>query len=91
MFRILLALADGDKHGYAILKEVARRREDKVRLSAGTLYGNSSRPEAAGLIAESNRRPGAGLDPRVTASLLALFGTLALGIATAGIGGHRGV
>lgn len=62
MFHILLALADGEKHGYAILKEVARRTEDKVRLSAGTLYGNLSRLEAAGLIAESKRRPEAGLD-----------------------------
>ena len=62
MFHILLALADGEKHGYAILKEVARRTEDKVRLSAGTLYGNLSRLEAAGLIVESKRRPEVGLD-----------------------------
>ena len=62
MFHILLALADSEKHGYAILKEVARRTGDKVRLSAGTLYGNLSRLEAAGLIAESKRRPEAGLD-----------------------------
>lgn len=62
MFHILLALADGEKHGYAILKEVARRTEDKVRLSAGTLYGNLSRLESAGLIAESNRRPEVVLD-----------------------------
>lgn len=62
MFHILLALADGDKHGYAILKEVARRTDDKVRLSAGTLYGNLSRLESAGLIAESSRRPEVVLD-----------------------------
>lgn len=62
MFHILLALADGEKHGYAILKEVARRTEDKVRLSAGTLYGNLARLEVAGLIAESSRRPDAVLD-----------------------------
>jgi DNA-binding PadR family transcriptional regulator len=62
MFHILLALADGEKHGYAILKEVARRTEDKVRLSAGTLYGNLSRLESAGLIAESNKRPEVVLD-----------------------------
>ena len=48
MFQILLALADGEKHGYAILKEVARRTDDKVRLSAGTLYGNLARLESAG-------------------------------------------
>src|SRR5246127_1173521 len=62
MFHVLLALADGEKHGYAILKEVARRTEDKVRLSAGTLYGNLARLESAGLIAESNRRPDLVLD-----------------------------
>lgn len=62
MFHILLALADGEKHGYAILKEVARRTADKVKLSAGTLYGNLSRLEGGGLIAESNRRPDVGLD-----------------------------
>ncbi|HTQ62512.1 MAG TPA: PadR family transcriptional regulator [Candidatus Solibacter sp.] len=62
MFHILLALADGEKHGYAILKEVARRTENKVRLSAGTLYGNLARLENAGLIAESSRRPEVVLD-----------------------------
>ena len=62
MFHILVALADGEKHGYAILKEVARRTDDKVRLSAGTLYGNLARLESAGLIAESDRRPEFALD-----------------------------
>jgi DNA-binding PadR family transcriptional regulator len=62
MFQILLALADGEKHGYAILKEVARRTADKVRLSAGTLYGNLARLEAAGMIAETAWRPAASLD-----------------------------
>lgn len=62
MFHILLALADGEKHGYAILKEVARRTDSKVKLSAGTLYGNLSRLESEGLIAESSRRPDVVLD-----------------------------
>jgi DNA-binding PadR family transcriptional regulator len=62
MFHVLLALADGEKHGYAILKEVARRTDDKVRLSAGTLYGNLSRLESGGLIVESDQRPEVGLD-----------------------------
>jgi DNA-binding PadR family transcriptional regulator len=62
MFQILVALADGEKHGYAILKDVARRTADKVRLSAGTLYGNLARLESAGLIAESARRPELVLD-----------------------------
>jgi DNA-binding PadR family transcriptional regulator len=62
MFHILLALADGEKHGYAILKEVARRTDGKVRLSAGTLYGNLARLERSGMIVESGRRPAIGLD-----------------------------
>jgi DNA-binding PadR family transcriptional regulator len=62
MFQILVALADGEKHGYAILKEVARRTDDKVRLSAGTLYGNLARLESSGMILESGRRPAIGLD-----------------------------
>lgn len=62
MFHILLALADGEKHGYAILKEVARRTDGKVQLSAGTLYGNLARLEGSGMILESERRPEAGLD-----------------------------
>jgi DNA-binding PadR family transcriptional regulator len=62
MYHILLGLADGEKHGYAILKEVARRTDDRVRLSAGTLYGNLSRLKGAGLIAESSHRPEVVLD-----------------------------
>lgn len=38
-FHVLLALADGPKHGYLILKEVEERTEGAVRLSTGTLYG----------------------------------------------------
>src|ERR1700679_831476 len=57
MFQILLALADGEKHGYAILKEVAQPTGDKVRLSAGTLYGNLARLESSGMIVESQKRP----------------------------------
>jgi len=62
MFQILLALADGEKHGYAILKEVERRTEGKVTLSAGTLYGLIRRFEQDGLIVESEERPDAALD-----------------------------
>ena len=38
-FHVLLALADGPKHGYLILKDVEERTEGSVRLSTGTLYG----------------------------------------------------
>jgi len=62
MFHVLLALADGEMHGYAILKEVERRTEGKVRLSAGTLYGIIKRLNGEGWIVESSKRPAAGLD-----------------------------
>jgi DNA-binding PadR family transcriptional regulator len=62
MFHVLLALADGEKHGYAILKEVARRTGGKVRLSAGTLYGIIKRLNSEDWIVESTKRPVVGLD-----------------------------
>jgi len=62
MFHVLLALADGEKHGYAILKEVRRRTGGKVRLSAGTLYAIVKRCLADGWIAESDERPDPALD-----------------------------
>jgi DNA-binding PadR family transcriptional regulator len=38
-FHVLVALADGPKHGYLILKDVEERTDGDVRLSTGTLYG----------------------------------------------------
>ena len=57
MLHTLVALADGDKHGYAIIKEIARRTDDAVRLSAGTLYALIRRAEADRLIVETDERP----------------------------------
>jgi DNA-binding PadR family transcriptional regulator len=62
MLHTLVALADGDKHGYAIIKEIARRTEGSVRLSAGTLYALIRRAEADGLISETDERPDIALD-----------------------------
>lgn len=62
MFQILVALADGEKHGYAIIKEVARRTEGKVRLLPGTLYAIIKRFVAEGFLLESSERPGPDLD-----------------------------
>ena len=62
MFHVLIALADGEKHGYAIIKEVARRTDDAIRLSAGTLYTLIRRFVQDGVIAESEERPDASLD-----------------------------
>jgi DNA-binding PadR family transcriptional regulator len=52
LFHVLLSLADGDKHGYAILKEVESRTDGEVVLSTGTLYGIVKRLLADGLIRE---------------------------------------
>lgn len=57
MFNVLLALADGDKHGYAILKEVAEHTAGEVQLSTGTLYGIIKRLLEDGLIVEVTSRP----------------------------------
>ena len=51
-FQILLTLVDGDRHGYAIMQEVAERTEGDVRLGPGTLYGSLKRLLEAGLVAE---------------------------------------
>jgi len=61
-FHFLLALADGDKHAYAIMKDVARLTDGAVRLSAGTLYGLVRRFVSEGMIAEKSERPIAALD-----------------------------
>ena len=52
MFHVLVALADGDTHGYAIMKEVEHLTSGSVRLSTGTLYGIIRRLLAVGLIRE---------------------------------------
>ena len=53
LFHVLLSLADGEKHGYANLKEVESRTGGKVVLSTGTLYGIVKRLLADGWIRES--------------------------------------
>ena len=62
MFQVLLALADGEKNGYAILKEVSRRSGGKVTLRAGTLYTTLRRTVDDGLVEESDERPDPALD-----------------------------
>jgi len=56
-FHILLALADEDRHGYAIIQDVARRTGGAIRLSAGTLYRSIQRMLEQGLILEPRERP----------------------------------
>ncbi len=59
LFNVLLALSDGEKHGYAILKEVEEQTNGEVELSTGTLYGIIKRLLAEGLIVELRSRPAA--------------------------------
>lgn len=62
LFHVLLALADGDKHGYAVMKEVSRLTEGAVTLSAGTLYGILRRLVSDGMVVEKSERPAPELD-----------------------------
>ena len=62
VFHILLALADGERHGYGIMQEVAARTDGKLRMGPGTLYGSIKRMLADGLIEESAARPDPMLD-----------------------------
>jgi DNA-binding PadR family transcriptional regulator len=54
---ILMALADDDRHGYAIIQHVTERTDGAVRLGAGTLYRSIHRMLEQGLIEEIDERP----------------------------------
>ncbi len=55
-FHILLALADDDRHGYGVIREVAARTGGAVKLGTGPLYTAVARLAALGLIEETDRR-----------------------------------
>lgn len=57
-FQILVALAAGEAHGYAIMQDVEERSGGKLRLSPGTLYGSIKRMLEIGLIQEAPRKKG---------------------------------
>jgi DNA-binding PadR family transcriptional regulator len=59
VLNVLLALADGERHGYGIMLEVRERTGGRVRLGPGTLYGAIKRLKEGGVIEESGQR----LDP----------------------------
>jgi DNA-binding PadR family transcriptional regulator len=61
-FHILMSLAEEERHGYAIIKDVEGSTEGELRLSPGTLYRSIQRMLEDGLIVESNRRPARALD-----------------------------
>jgi DNA-binding PadR family transcriptional regulator len=61
-FHILMALAEDDRHGYAIIQDVAARTSGELKLSAGTLYRSIQRMLEQGLILETRERPAPELD-----------------------------
>lgn len=56
-FHILVSLADGDKHGYAIMQDVADRTDGAVKLNVGTLYTTIKRLLQQGWLVELDERP----------------------------------
>jgi DNA-binding PadR family transcriptional regulator len=62
VFHILLALSDGERHGYAIMQEVAADTSGFLQLGPGTLYGCLKRMLAARLVEESDERPDPDID-----------------------------
>lgn len=62
MLHIVLALAEGEKHGYAIMREVEEFTDGAIRLGPGTLYRSIKQLLADGLIEESDERPDPALD-----------------------------
>ena len=62
VFNILLALVEGEKHGYAIMADVETNTEGQMLMGPGTLYGSIKRMLEAGLIEESDERPDPEMD-----------------------------
>jgi len=62
VFNIMLALADGEKHGYGIMLDVENNTSGTVQMGPGTLYGSIKRMLKAALIEESDERPDSDLD-----------------------------
>ena len=74
-FHILLALSDGERHGYAIIQEVEARTDGELRLSAGTLYRSIARMVEQGLISEVMKRASKQDDQRRRYYRVTPFGT----------------
>src|SRR3954449_2206866 len=62
VFHILVALSDGERHGYAIMRQVTADTGGRLQLGPGTLYGCLKRMLSARLVEESDERPDPELD-----------------------------
>lgn len=61
VFHILLALSNGERHGYGIMKQVESDSQGNVSMGPGTLYGSLKRMLDSGLVMESDKR----VDPQM--------------------------
>jgi DNA-binding PadR family transcriptional regulator len=62
VFHMLLALCCGERHGYALKREILKRTDGKLDLGAGALYGSIARMLERGYVVESGARPDPHLD-----------------------------
>ena len=62
MFHMLLSLSEGERHGYALKREIVQRTGGKLNLGSGALYGSINKMLEQGLIEESDERPDQHLD-----------------------------
>ena len=62
VFHVLLSLADGERHGYGIVQDIAERSSARLQLEPGNLYRHLRFMLDEGLIEESERRPAPGKD-----------------------------
>ncbi len=62
VFHMLLSLSQGERHGYALKREILQRTGGKLNLGSGALYGSINKMLEQGLIEESDERPDSHLD-----------------------------
>ena len=74
-FHILLAVLNGERHGYAIIQDVEARTDGELRMSAGTLYRSIARMVEQGLITEVAKRRSMADDERRRYYRITPFGT----------------
>jgi DNA-binding PadR family transcriptional regulator len=62
VFHMLLSLTEGERHGYALKREILQRTDKRINLGSGALYGAINKMLEQGLIVESDERPDPHLD-----------------------------
>ncbi|MBZ5580125.1 MAG: PadR family transcriptional regulator [Acidobacteriia bacterium] len=62
VFHILLSLGEGERHGYALKREISLRTGGRLKIGPGVLYGSINKMLELGLIEESDDRPDPHLD-----------------------------